>query len=137
MPDYALSYLHETFLEDKLFNNIYNNWAKSGYKKPLKPSIDRIDCKKYYTKDNIQIMTWAENRNKENSEFSVLRAKKVYMHDGNTIIKTFESVSDAVKKTGLHQGNLSSCLNGKRETTGGYYWSYNNIHETPELLENT
>lgn len=133
LPEYSLVYLQEKYLNDKKFNELYLAWVKSEFKKPLKPSIDRIDCKKHYTKDNIQIMTWAENREKENKEFSILRAKTVYMHDGQKVLKVFKSVSDAVKKTGVSQGNLSSCLNGKRLTTGGYYWSYNNIHENPEL----
>ena len=41
----------------------------------------------------------------------------------------------AVIKTGLSQGNISSCLNGKRKFCGGYEWKYkDNIYDNPELL---
>ena len=121
------------FLNDEKFDLLYTKWIKSGCKKPLKPSVDRIDCLKFYTKDNIQITTWAENREKENYEFAKIRARLVYKHNGAEIVCIYKSVSDAVEKTMLSQSGISMCLNGKRKTCGGYYWSYG--HENKELLK--
>lgn len=43
--------------------------------------------------------------------------------------------SEAVRQTGIMQGNISSCLTGKRKTCGGYVWRYKNIYENQELLK--
>jgi hypothetical protein len=89
---------------------------------------------KGYELNNIQILTWAENRYKQRFELKRIRARDVYMILDNKIIKVFKSVSNAVRATGLAQGNISSCLTGKRKTCGGYSWSYDNP-ENPDLLK--
>lgn len=119
------------FLNSKKFKRLYSEWVKSGFAKQAKPSIDRINAKKPYMEDNIQLLTWCENRYKQRMEFSFLRAKTVYQIKNNKIVNTFKSVTDTVRKTGIHQANLSSVLNGKRKHCAGYRWSY----ENPELLE--
>jgi len=121
---YSRFELMDKFSGNRKFLDIYNRWVKSGYCKQFKPSIDRIDCLKNYTLDNIQCMTWAENRYKQRFEFKRIRAKRVWMVMGNRVVKIFNSVSHAVKETGLHQGNISSCLHGKRQYCGGYKWQY-------------
>lgn len=130
MVHYSLNELHERFLNDKKFIRLFKEWVKSGYNMQLKPSIDRINYKKNYYIDNIHILTWAENRYKQRMEFKGIRARRVFQILNGGVVKTFKSVSDTVKKTGIHQGNLSSCLHGKRNHVAGYEWSY----ENPELL---
>ena len=130
-PNYTLKQLHEKFLDSKKFTFLFKNWIKSNYDKQLKPSVDRIDCKNPYTIRNIQLLTWAENRFKQRFELKRIRAKTVYCLEGELIIEIYCSVSEAVRKTGIHQGNISSCLNGSRITAGGYKWTY----ENPELLD--
>ena len=128
---YSLRQLHEKFLNNKRFIRLVNEWLKSGCNKQLKPTVDRINCMKHYTLDNIQILTWSENRYKQRFELKRIRARAVFMIQENNIVKTFKSVSDAVNKTGLQQSGISMCLNGHRHTCGGYIWSY----ENPELLK--
>ena len=130
-PNYSLQELHDKFLDDNKFNRIFREWVRSGYSKEAKPTIDRIDCLKPYKKDNIQVLNWAENRYKQRFEFKRIRAKKVYKVVGNRVVNIYKSVSHAVRETGIHQGNISSCLNGRRKTAGGYRWSY----ENPELIK--
>ena len=36
----------------------------------------------------------------------------------------YESALAASKATGIHQGNISACCNGKNKTAGGYRWAY-------------
>lgn len=122
--EYSLEELHQKFLKDKRFDRLFKEWIKSGYDIQFRPTIDRINCMKGYILKNIQCSTWAENRYKQRMEFKRIRARIVYQLLGNEIIRTFKSVSHAVKETGLSQGNLSSCLNGKRKHCGGYKWSY-------------
>ncbi len=130
-PNYTLGDLHNKYLTDGKFSRLYNEWVRSGYQKQYKPTLDRIDCKKPYSLDNIHPLSWAENRYKQRWELKRTRARKVFMLKGDNVVKEFNSVTEAVRKTGLHQGNISSCLSGKRKTTGGYKFSY----ENPNLLK--
>lgn len=58
------------------------------------------------------------------------------MIKNNVMIEEFGSQREAVIKTELSQGNMSSCLNGKRKFCGGYEWKYeDNIYDNSELLE--
>lgn len=38
--------------------------------------------------------------------------------------KIFTSAKEACRITGVHQGNITLCLKGKRNTAGGYHWAY-------------
>jgi hypothetical protein len=67
-------------------------------------------------------------------ETNIFRAKEIVCLKNNEVVFNFKSVSDAVRKTGLMQGNISSCLTKKRKTCGGYNWEYKNIHQNKELL---
>ena len=126
--DFTREFLQE-FSQCKKFDRIYTEWVNSNYNKQFKPSLDRISNKTHYTKNNIQWLTWAENRYKQSME---RRCRKgvVYQMIGDKIIKKFISQREAVIKTGISQGNMSEVLNGKRQTAGGYKF----IYENPELL---
>lgn len=126
--DFDLKYLHQ-LAKYKKFDRIFNEWVKSKYNKQFKPSIDRINNKKHYTKNNIQWLTWAENRYKQSMERRC-RKKAVIQLIGDKIIKKFKSQREAVIKTGISQGNMSEVLNGKRQTANGYKF----IYENSELL---
>lgn len=131
---YSLKELHEKFINDHRFNRLFNEWEKSNYNKELKPTIDRINCKIGYHLDNIHCLTWKENRYKQRMETNIFRAKEIVCIKNGVVVNSFKSVSDAVRKTGIMQGNISSSLTGKRKTCGGYSWAYKNIYENPELL---
>ena len=130
---YSLEQLHDKFLKDRRFLRLIDEWASAGFNKQLKPTIDRINCMKGYTLENIHILTWSENRYKQRYELKRIRAREVFMLLDNSLKESFLSVSDAVLKTGLQQSGISMCLHNKRVTCGGYGWSY----ENPELLEAT
>ena len=40
------------------FNELYNTYVNNDYDKSIIPSIDRIDVRKDFTLDNIQLITW-------------------------------------------------------------------------------
>lgn len=129
--EFDLDFIHD-FSNCKKFDRLYREWVKSKYNKQLKPSIDRISNSKGYLKNNIQWLTWAENRYKQNMERRN-RSPMVGQILNGEIIRVYKSQRDAVIKTGVSQGNMSSVLTGKRKYSGGYGWIY--IYETPELLQ--
>lgn len=61
-PTYTLNELKKWFWVQDSANEMYDNWENSGYDHDLKPSVDRKDNHIGYTLDNIQIMTWKENK---------------------------------------------------------------------------
>ena len=55
------------------------------------------------------------------------RAKRiVQMFDKSTgeLLATFPSTCEAGRVTGINQGNISTCCNGKLKSAGGYIWRY-------------
>lgn len=101
-------------------------WVKSGYKKQMKPTIDRISNKKPYLKNNVHWLPWHENRFKQKMERRSRKGRVAQILCGE-VIKIFNSQMDAVKILGLSQSRLSFALNGKVEFAGGYQWKYLDI----------
>jgi 5-methylcytosine-specific restriction endonuclease McrA len=67
------------FYNDKQFNKIYNNWIKNKCRY-LKPSLDHINPKsnggELINLDNLQFLTWFENRAKNNlsqTEWNIIK----------------------------------------------------------------
>lgn len=72
VPDYDKKWLTDWLLSKGEYKNIYSRWIESDMKSDLKPSVDRINPLKPYTKDNIQLMTWGENNKKGRSIDSIV-----------------------------------------------------------------
>ena len=63
-PTYTKQELKDFLYNDENFAFLLNEWYKNNFESEIKPSVDRIDNKKGYNLDNIQVMTWKENREK-------------------------------------------------------------------------
>lgn len=132
---YSLNWLQNKYLNDKLFLRLFDEWVKSGYEKTKKPTIDRINNKKGYEKDNIHLLPWSENRFKQTMERRCRKGRVLQKLNG-VLINIWRSQRDVVKTLGLSQPMLSGVLNGKYKKAYGFEWEYeNNIHENADLLE--
>ena len=49
---------------------------------------------------------------------------KLQFDKNGNFINEYHSVSDATRKTGVHQGNICMVCRGKLKSTGGYVWKY-------------
>ena len=125
LVEFSLKEFHYRFLTDKKFLRLYKEWIKSNKDKMKKPSLDRISNKKGYTVLNTQMLTWGENRYKQTMERRSRKGAVKQFLNGK-LINRFLSQRDAVKSTGLSQGNISSCLNGRRNHCGGFVFIYEN-----------
>lgn len=65
LPICSMQDFVKRFEKDSTFLKLWDNWRKSGFKRVIVPSIDRIDNKKGYTLDNIQLITLSENSSKK------------------------------------------------------------------------
>jgi len=129
LPSYSKQWLTEWLLNQKLFHKLYNGWVESEYDKYMKPSVDRKDDELSYTSDNIQLMTWQENKDKYDSDrisgVDKKQNKQViqYSIDGN-LLKSYHSLSNASIDTKISESCISNCCNGKIKTARGFIWKY-------------
>lgn len=52
------------FVKNSNYLKLYKKWEKSNFDYKLSPSVDRIDNRKGYSLDNIQLITKSENSKK-------------------------------------------------------------------------
>lgn len=129
-PKYTKQELMIWMYRQDIFHLMYAKWVESGYIKDLKPSIDRLNDFKGYSFENIRLVTWKENREKQSKDISLARStsgkskcKPVIQFDlNNNKINEFISINEAMRQTNIR--HIHSVCNGKRKTAGGYYWAY-------------
>lgn len=129
MPNYTKQELHIWLCSQIKFHALYNNRQKNWYKKALVPSVDRINDYKWYSLDNIQLMTWKENKDKwhkdrlswKNSKFScAVRCINLQ----NKVINIYCSMMEWERITWVKHQSISSCCNGKLNRAWKYKWEY-------------
>jgi len=127
-PEYTREEFIKAISDMPLFDKLFNAWETSGFLKPLRPSIDRNNDNIPYTKNNIALMTWEENRKKSYIDIKEGRNNKKsvailqFTKEGK-YIQEFYSISEAARRIGLNQSSsISECLKGKNKTAGGYVW---------------
>ena len=128
-PTYSRKELTEYISTNEKFQKLYNGWVDSGYEKNLAPSFDRLDETKGYSFDNIQIVTWEFNNQKQHFARYSHKVKTNLVHkrvtqltlDGE-YVNQFNSCAEAGRITGLSYKNISACTLGKQKSTGGFLW---------------
>ncbi len=109
------------------FEKLFNEWEMSGYKKDMKPSVNRLDDSKPYTIDNIELITWLDNRKKQyncniiGAHGSSCKPVCQYTFDGDHVA-SYHSQNEAARQTGVCAKSISACITGKRKSTGGFVW---------------
>lgn len=130
--------LERWVIEEKYdeFVRLFKEWRDSGYEKMLVPSIDRIDCMRGYTFDNMQIITWQQNAEKYNEEerekyglntceqMQKATRKGVRQIKDGKVVKEYISLSEASRETGISTSVICECCKGKRRSGKGYRWIY-------------
>jgi len=128
-PTYTKEELRDWLFSQKLFHILYDNWKRLDYQKNYIPSVDRINDYIGYTMDNIQLMTWKENRakhdkdRKEGINNKMNKAVRKYTKDGY-FIEEYYSISEAGRANGINISNIARCCKYKRESAGGFVWRY-------------
>lgn len=124
---YNKKQLYDYLICNDEFILLHKEWAESGFKKELSPTIDRINPMLGYSFDNIQIMSWGENNRKGRHSIKTgLNTKTlvpVIQFDKNkNKIREYFSIAEASRITGINKSSISGCVNGRTKTCGGFIW---------------
>ena len=122
-PDYTEKEFIIQMMSIEVFEDLYTNWVASKYNKKLSPSADRLDDSKGYSFDNLRLVTWKENNEKETKS----KRKPVAMYSINgEYIQSFKSLKAAACFLSKPQAqtNISEVCKGKQITAYNYKWQY-------------
>lgn len=116
------------WLYENGFKEFYSNWVDSGFKKDVKPSVDRVDDFKGYSFDNIKLSTWEQNRRHQAEDIMSgkgtggKRCKQVEgVHPESDVIKKYISLSSARRSEGYC---IWKNIKTGKPCRNGYYWKY-------------
>ena len=128
-PSYTKQELVNWLLCNPLFHALHNRWVESDYDRWIKPSVDRKNDYKSYTFDNIQLMTWGENKAKSHSDtVNGVNNKRSYSVQqfslNNEFIKEYYSMRQASRETSIYDTDIGRCCSGRFKTAGGFIWRY-------------
>jgi len=121
-PSYSIKELEEWILSRRDFEQIYKEWANSGYCKLLTPSVDRLDDFKSYSLDNIQLVTWRDNKLKQNSDIRLGKSTSGKANCKAVIYNGIEyhSQAKASRETGIPQQKISKACNDINNNTWNF-----------------
>jgi hypothetical protein len=128
-PTYTKAELLDWMIKNGL-DKLLKQWELSNYSKDLTPSVDRLDDFKGYSLDNIQLVTWAENRDKlyiqRKSCKRITKQNRFVQQftlDGEFVAE-YASISAAARATNIQRTNINACCTGRDWQAGGYKWAH-------------
>jgi len=111
------------------YKGLYKKWKRTGFRKGMSPSLDRLDTEQGYELNNLELVTWNVNqlRAYRDRKANVGRMAKdneqvVQLTTNGEYVKEYGSVSEASRETGVNRGNISSSKDGRLKSAGGFLW---------------
>lgn len=143
-PNYTEAELYTWLIGQPLFHELYQGWVESNYQSRFKPSCDRINDYISYRLDNLRMVTWNENNQKNySSRMDGNNLKKNVAVDMLTLdggfIQRFHSLSEAARQVNGRHANIWGAINHSvvknknkdgsvslvtRTTAYGHKWRY-------------
>ena len=127
-PAYSKTELKAWIYSQPRFEVLYMAWVESGYQSLLTPSVDREDDYKPYTIGNLlRVCTWRENMERSHKDrLNGINNKSstpvIQMNLDGTLVQEHYSMRAAERRSGVANGNISSCCRGKSKSAGGFRW---------------
>lgn len=119
------------------FVKLFEDYKDNNFDIDLAPSIDRINPNLGYFYENMQFITWKDNKEKGFKEGSFMRRKAVNMFDYETgkFLMTFGSAYEASSYIGAQQSNVVKNLKGIRNRVKNYNFEYTDEQESDIYLK--
>lgn len=126
-PAYSKQELSDWFYAQPNFEELYTNWEKGGYTKDTKPSVDRLDDSIGYNLNNIRLVSFRENVEKQYDKIrsgeKVTIHKKVNQYDlEGKYLNTYISIAEAKRAVGKKGIDIRGAVLGNIKTSGGFLW---------------
>jgi hypothetical protein len=105
------------------FHRLFAQYEQSGFDRQKAPSVDRIDTNHGYLISNMRWMTHKENSALGGLHNAAIKKRRVSQYDltGN-YIATYQSITEAARKSGCDISAISTVINGKARLTKGFIW---------------
>jgi len=99
-PDYTLTEFRDWIRDQDNFQQMVDRWVSSGFKRTLKPTVDRINPFEHYHLKNIQLITVSENNQKARFDAQVvyLFMARLYKESGEEFRSQFQRHLDDLSK---------------------------------------
>ena len=114
-----------------------NELKKTG----LEKRKQQFATKDHYRKHPEHLKAFKEGQRKSAKKAArasaVVTQKPVVRVSETGEIKEYKSISDAARENKISTGNISSCINGKYRTAGGYFWGTPDNIPDPKKIINT
>lgn len=138
-PDYGKEWLINFIMTHPEYPRLHKEYVDSGYDRYKCPSIDRLDDNIGYRKDNIRLVSFAENmehcyhagRNADHFNSGWVKGCMgphrgvVQLSLSGDFIAEFISVNEAARSVAkASNSKIPMCCKGKRKTHAGYCWVY-------------
>lgn len=119
---------------------LFDNWVNSDYEKDLVPSADRLDSSKGYSFDNIELVSFLENKQRgyidcKQGKYGNHRTIHKYTLKGD-YVETYNSVraaSDALPKSDPR--NIASAAACKILSAYKFQWRYDLVDSVPPIID--
>lgn len=135
LPNYTKDEFYEWYISNDAHIKLHDAWVASGCNKELTPSADRLDNAQSYTLDNLELVTWQENKQRAYKDIQQNKlSNSGLLNDGHTAVCQYSldgtkiadyfSLQEAKRQTGIDHRGISDCCRGKRNVFHGYLWCY-------------
>lgn len=127
-PEYSKSELKLWLFSQEKFHELFEYWELGWFKRLDSPSVDRIDNNFGYRFDNIQLVSWEENKNKSHEQRKLnldgTGIRIVSIDKKTKEVSFYVSCHDAERKTGIASTHIWACCAKKKHcnSAGGKIW---------------
>lgn len=95
---------------------------------PTNPRVDNLEWCTHKYNMNYGTRTARAEAKKTNEWWTEFRRRSAEVHKVPVLCvelgNVYESIKEAAQATGAHISHIGSCCRGKRNTSGGYHWSF-------------
>lgn len=115
-PAYSKKELIARYENDPLMLILFEKWVASGRDRGIRPSFDRIDNTKGYSFENIRLVTWRENHQKQVETLEM----PVAIFKNGSLFGIYPSINDAGRASKIGASFVGRMVKHGMNSRDGY-----------------